>query len=75
MGRFVLSHLCRRFGEIRSTFVLIAGSIVFETLIWMIPNIISNAIHTAIVGLLLGPIYPCVMTVGHPFRECCEAGL
>ncbi|CUS14301.1 unnamed protein product [Tuber aestivum] len=62
-GRLVLSHLCTRIGERPSVFILTAGSIVFQILVWTIPNIISNAVSVALVGLLLGPLYPCVMTV------------
>ncbi|RPB05944.1 MFS general substrate transporter [Choiromyces venosus 120613-1] len=63
VGRLVLSHLCTRIGERLSVFTLTAGSIIFQVLIWAIPNITSNAVSASLVGLLLGPLYPCVMTI------------
>lgn len=30
---------------------------------WQIPNLISNTIFVCIVGLLLGPVYPCAQTI------------
>ncbi|KAI5795543.1 major facilitator superfamily domain-containing protein [Geopyxis carbonaria] len=63
LGRFLLSYVCRRFGEKETTYVFIAGAFLFEILIWRIPNIVSNAISVFIVGFLLGPLYPCTMTV------------
>ncbi|KAL7272901.1 hypothetical protein RUND412_004272 [Rhizina undulata] len=63
LGRFVLTHFCHRFGERKSVFVLVAGAILFETLVWTVPSIISNAVSVSLVGLLLGPVYPCTMTI------------
>ncbi|CAZ83040.1 unnamed protein product [Tuber melanosporum] len=63
VGRLALSHLCTRIGERLSVFILTAGSIIFQVLVWTVPNIISNAVSIALVGLLLGPLYPCVMTI------------
>jgi fucose permease len=59
VGRFALSHTIGKLGEKRSLFVLVIGAIVFELLVWLIPNVIGNAVAVSIVGLLLGPIAPC----------------
>jgi fucose permease len=59
LGRFLLSHPAHKIGEKLSVIGLIVGSIAFELLVWLVPNIIGEAIAVSIVGLLLGPIYPC----------------
>ena len=32
-------------------------------IVWQVPNVIGDAISVAIIGLLLGPIYPCATTI------------
>jgi fucose permease len=44
---------------VRFVYVLGCGAIVFQLLVWLIPNIIGDAIAVSVVGLLIGPIYPC----------------
>ena len=63
LGRFALSPLGARIGEQRFVYALIIGATVFQLLVWLVPNIIGEAVSLAIVGLLLGPIYPCATTV------------
>ncbi|KAF1984997.1 MFS general substrate transporter [Aulographum hederae CBS 113979] len=63
VGRFVLSHAAPRIGEKRFVYLLGLGTIAFQILVWFVPNIIGDAVAVAIVGLLLGPIYPCGQTV------------
>lgn len=43
VGRLALSHVAHKFGERRSVIALILGSLVFEILVWAVPNVISNA--------------------------------
>ena len=59
IGRFLLSHPCHKLGEKRSVFILIVGATAFQLLVWLVPNVIGEAVAVALVGLLLGPIYPC----------------
>jgi fucose permease len=59
VGRFAFSHAIGRLGEKRSLFVLAIGAIVFELIVWLVPNVIGDAVAVSIVGLLLGPIAPC----------------
>jgi fucose permease len=40
-----------------------AGAIAFQLLLWFVPNIIGDAVAVSILGLLLGPVYPCATTV------------
>ena len=63
LGRFLLSDPARRVGEKVAVFVSIAGAIVFQLLVWLVPNIIGEAVAVALVGLLLGSVYPCAMVV------------
>lgn len=59
ISRFVLSGLAQRWGEKPLVFALTAGAFAFQLIIWFVPNIIGNAVATAVVGIMLGPIYPC----------------
>jgi fucose permease len=59
LGRFCLAYPAHKIGERLSVTVLVLGAIVFEILVWFVPNIVSNAVSVSLVGLLLGPIYPC----------------
>ncbi|KAI0533617.1 major facilitator superfamily transporter [Xylaria digitata] len=63
LGRFALSPIGARIGEKRFVYFLTVGAAVFQLLVWFVPNIIGEAVSLAIVGLLLGPIYPCAATV------------
>ncbi|KIW01916.1 uncharacterized protein PV09_06757 [Verruconis gallopava] len=58
VGRFAFSHAIGRLGEKRSLFVLAIGAIVFELVVWLVPNVVGDAVAVSIVGLLLGPIAP-----------------
>ena len=63
MGRFVLTPLAHRLGEKRAVIGLIVAAAVFQALVWAVPNIISNAVAESLVGLFLGPVYPCATAV------------
>ena len=63
LGRFGLSHPAHRIGEKRAVFCLIIGAAAFQLLVWLVPNVIGEAVAVSIVGLLLGPIYPCATAV------------
>jgi fucose permease len=41
-----------------SVVALVIGSAAFQLLVWLLPNVIGEAVAVAIVGLLLGPVYP-----------------
>ncbi|KAL4890214.1 major facilitator superfamily domain-containing protein [Aspergillus ambiguus] len=62
-GRFVLSHPAHVLGEKLSVVILVIGSAAFQLMTWLIPNVIGDAVAVAIVGLLLGPVYPCATAV------------
>lgn len=63
VGRFLLSHPAQRLGEKVFVIIAIAGALGFQLIVWLLPNLIGEAIAVAIVGLFLGPIYPCAAAV------------
>ncbi|KAL9118197.1 MAG: hypothetical protein Q9187_005260 [Circinaria calcarea] len=63
LGRFLLSHPAQRFGEKRSIYLIIPLTAAFQLLVWLLPNVIGEAVAVSIVGLLLGPVYPCATVV------------
>ncbi|RPA75730.1 MFS general substrate transporter [Ascobolus immersus RN42] len=63
LGRFLLTPFVPRLGGERIfVFCLTFLAIIFEVLVWTIPNVVSNAVSVSLVGLALGPLYPCVVT-------------
>ncbi|KAL1857291.1 hypothetical protein Plec18167_004769 [Paecilomyces lecythidis] len=62
-GRFLLSHPAQRLGEKFFVIMAIAGALGFQLIVWLVPNLIGEAVAVAIVGLLLGPIFPCAAAV------------
>ena len=63
LGRFTLTHVAHRVGEKRFVFAMGVGVIIFQLMAWFVPNVIGDAVSVAILGLLLGPVYPCAATV------------
>lgn len=63
LGRFVLSHFCHRFTERLSVYVLTLSAIALQLLVWFVPNIVGDAVAVALIGIILGPVYPCGQTI------------
>jgi fucose permease len=63
LGRFLLSHPAHKIGEKLFVYGMVIGSAVFQLLVWQVPNVIGDAVALAIVGLLLGPVYPCATII------------
>lgn len=63
LGRFILSHAAPRVGEKRFVYILTVGAVTFQLLVWFVPNVLGDAVAVSIVGLLLGPVYPCSQTI------------
>ncbi|KAI9774296.1 MAG: hypothetical protein M1840_004190 [Geoglossum simile] len=63
IGRFALTHPAHRVGERLFVVLMVVGAIIFELLVWLVPNVVGDAVAVSLVGLLLGPIYPCAMHV------------
>ncbi|KAI9728596.1 MAG: hypothetical protein M1834_007624 [Cirrosporium novae-zelandiae] len=58
LGRFTLVHQAHRIGEKYFVSALTAGALIFQLLVWLIPNVIGEAVACALLGYLLGPIAP-----------------
>ncbi|KAI1208329.1 MFS general substrate transporter [Annulohypoxylon truncatum] len=63
IGRFCLSPISSRIGEKLFVYFLVIGAAVFQLLVWLVPNIVGEAVSLSIVGLLLGPVYPCAAAI------------
>ena len=63
IGRFVLTHPAHKIGEKIAVIGLIVGAALFQLLVWFVPNVVGEGVAVSIVGLLLGPIYPCSTAV------------
>jgi fucose permease len=63
LGRFLLSHPAHKIGEKFFVYGVIIGAAIFELLVWLVPNVVGDAVAIAIVGLLLGPVYPCATVI------------
>ncbi|KAL4815054.1 major facilitator superfamily domain-containing protein [Aspergillus spinulosporus] len=63
LGRFLLVYPAHRVGEKIAVFIMALGAVGFQLLIWLVPSIIGEAVVVAILGLLLGPVFPCSTAV------------
>ena len=63
VGRFVLAPLAYRIGERVSVASFTLGSLGFQLLVWFVPSVVGDAVAVAVIGLLLGPVYPCATAV------------
>ncbi|KAH7089181.1 major facilitator superfamily domain-containing protein [Paraphoma chrysanthemicola] len=63
LGRFVLTHAAPKIGEKNFVVMLTIGTFALQLLAWLIPNVIGNAVAVSLLGLLLGPVYPCAQTI------------
>ena len=63
LGRFLLSHPAHKIGEKFFVYGVVIGAAAFQLLVWLVPNVIGNAVAVSIVGLLLGPVYPCATVI------------
>ncbi|KAL4957199.1 major facilitator superfamily domain-containing protein [Aspergillus filifer] len=63
LGRLLLSPLAFRLGEKVCVAGFVLGVLAFQIVLWFVPSIIGDAIAVAIIGVLLGPVYPCAMAV------------
>lgn len=63
IGRFLLVQPATKIGERRAVYAFTIGAGVFQLLVWLVPNVIGNAVAVSLVGLLLGPVYPCATII------------
>lgn len=63
VGRFLLTHSAAKIGHKIAVVAMVAGAVAFQLMTWLIPNVIGEAVSVAILGLLLGPVYPSATAV------------
>lgn len=64
LGRLGLSYIAFRWtGEVSFTYVVLAAAVGFQLVSWLVSNVVGSAVGVALVGLFIGPIYPCATTV------------
>lgn len=63
LGRFLLSHPAHLVGEKASVVCLTLLAITFQLLVWFVPNVVGEGVAVAVLGLVLGPVYPCATVV------------
>jgi fucose permease len=63
LGRFTLSFLAHQMGERLFVFIVTAGALILELLVWFVPSIPGDSVAVAFSGLLLGPVYPCAVHI------------
>lgn len=63
LGRFLLSHPAHLVGEKLFVYCMVVSAAAFQLLVWWVPNVIGDAVAVSIVGLVLGPIYPCALVI------------
>ncbi|KAJ7578121.1 MFS general substrate transporter [Mycena floridula] len=65
-GRLGLIWVNKKIGEHRAIFVYSVLAIALEVTIWVVPSIMENAVAVSFIGLLLGPMFP--ILVSHATR-------
>ncbi|TVY54956.1 Bypass of stop codon protein 6 [Lachnellula cervina] len=63
LGRFTLSFLAHKMGERSFVFIVTAGALVLEIIVWFVRSIPGDSVAVAFSGLLLGPIYPAAVHI------------
>ncbi|KAL7769985.1 hypothetical protein ACKLNR_001369 [Fusarium oxysporum f. sp. zingiberi] len=63
IGRLLLTPLAHRLGQKRFVYGATMAATIFQLLAWWIPNVAASGVSVSIIGLLLGPIYPCAVDV------------
>uniref|UniRef100_A0A8H7XKR5 pyranose dehydrogenase (acceptor) n=1 Tax=Psilocybe cubensis TaxID=181762 RepID=A0A8H7XKR5_PSICU len=62
IGRLCLMWLNKMVGEYRVVTIYALIAIGLELTVWFIPNIIGNAVSVSLVGVVLGPMYPLLVS-------------
>ncbi|KAG8926710.1 hypothetical protein FRC01_008458 [Tulasnella sp. 417] len=63
LGRFILWPINDLLGKHRAIYAYMVVAAGLELVVWLVPNLITNAVAVAIVGMALGPMYPIVMNI------------
>ncbi|PPQ92297.1 hypothetical protein CVT25_008894 [Psilocybe cyanescens] len=62
LGRVSLMWLNKMVGEHRIVILYALIAIAFELTVWFVPSIIENAVAVSLVGLVLGPMFPLLVS-------------
>lgn len=62
-GRLGLSVVGARVGEVRAVWVLVGLTAAMQMVVWFAESVVGDALAVAVLGLLLGPVYPCATSV------------
>ncbi|GAA5926720.1 MFS transporter [Sporobolomyces koalae] len=63
VGRAVLNPLNRLVGPKRVIYFYLAAALALEFAVWFADSLIGNAIVVSLIGVLIGPLYPIVMSL------------
>ncbi|KAK1247998.1 hypothetical protein MKX07_000886 [Trichoderma sp. CBMAI-0711] len=58
VGRLVLGFVTSRIGGFRAMLLYLGLAIAIELVFWLVPNMVVTAVASALLGMILGPIYP-----------------
>ncbi|PNP49715.1 hypothetical protein THARTR1_09483 [Trichoderma harzianum] len=58
VGRLVLGFVTSRVGGFRAMLLYLGLAIAIELVFWLVPNMVVTAVASALLGMILGPMYP-----------------
>ncbi|KAH7918670.1 MFS general substrate transporter [Leucogyrophana mollusca] len=61
IGRLALLWVNQKIGERRALFIYATLAIGLELIVWLVPSLVGDAVAVAVIGVLLGPMYPIAM--------------
>jgi len=64
VGRMLMGHTpTGKLGQKRIVYIYLLLTFILYLLFWLIPSIVASSVAIALVGICLGPLYPCTMNV------------
>lgn len=63
LGRIVLIPVTAKIGDELACFIYLCLAIGLQILVWLVPNVIANAVTLALLGVFLGPVFPIMIGV------------
>lgn len=58
LGRILLIPVTAKIGDELACFIYLCLAVGLQILVWLVPNIVANAVTLALLGLFLGPVFP-----------------
>lgn len=62
-GRILLIPVSAWLGDELACFVYLLCAVGLQLLVWLVPNIVANAVALAMLGIFLGPAFPLMISV------------